>query len=96
MDAGPIEVLNPTYEESAIGFGPATRPDALAGRTVGIISNGKHGTVPFFDALASELRDRYGVADVVLVVKPNYSAPAGAEILDRARRWHALVAGVGD
>ena len=92
----PIEVLDPTYHEPATGFGPAPRPDSLAGLVVGIISNGKHGTAPFFDAFAAELREHHGVADVVLVVKPDYSAPAGDDLLDRARRWHALVAGVGD
>ena len=53
-------------------------------------------TVPFFDALATELRTTHGVAEVVRVVKPNYSAPAGAGILDAASTWHALIAGVGD
>ena len=68
----------------------------LAGLTIGVISNGKRGTRAFFDALDAELRDRYGAADVVRVVKPNYSAPAGDEIIDEALRWHALVAGIGD
>ena len=76
--------------------GGMRRPEQLAGLTVGIVSNGKHGTAPFFDALEAELRDRHGVADVVRVVKPNYSAPAGDEIMDAARTWHALVAGIGD
>ena len=91
-----IEVLNPTHEESATEFRPAPRPASLAGLTVGIISNGKHGTVPFFDAFTSELYSRYGVADVVRVVKPNFSAPAGDEIIDQARQWNALIAGIGD
>ncbi len=103
-----IEVLNPTYDESADGFVPAPRlvpasaPGAesatgpLAGLTVGVISNGKRGTLAFFDALDSELRSRYGAAEVVRVVKPNYSAPAGDDIMDLARQWHAVVAGIGD
>ncbi len=91
-----IEVLDPTYGESAAAFAPAARPERLAGLTVGIVSNGKHGTLGFFDALDAELRERHGVAEVVRVVKPNYSAPAGDEIMDAARTWHALVAGIGD
>ena len=91
-----IEVLDPTYGASASSFAPATRPEQLAGLTVGIVSNGKHGTVGFFDALEAELRTRYDVAEVVRVVKPNYSAPAGDEVMDAARTWHALVAGIGD
>ncbi len=91
-----IDVLDPTYDEAATGLAPAARPDRLAGLTVGIVSNGKHGTVPFFDALADELREHHCVAEVVRVVKANYSAPAGDEIMDAARTWHALVAGIGD
>ncbi len=91
-----IEVLDPTHGEPPAAFAPAPRPERLAGRTVGIVSNGKHGTNRFFDALAHELRDRHGVTEVVRVVKPNYSAPAGDEIMDAARTWHALVAGIGD
>ncbi len=91
-----IEVLDPTYDEAAAEFASAPRHDRLTGLTVGIVSNGKHGTVPFFDALAHELCDRYEIAEVVRVVKPNYSAPAGDEIMEAARTWHALVAGIGD
>ena len=91
-----MEVLDPTYGEGAGAFEPAPRLATLSGVTVGIVSNGKQGTVPFFDALERELRERHGVADVVRLVKPNYSAPAPDEIIDEARRWHALVAGIGD
>ncbi len=91
-----IEVLDPTHDEAAADFAPAPRHERLTGLTVGIVSNGKHGTTPFFDALADELRNRHGIAEIVRVVKPNYSAPAGDEIMDAARTWHALVAGIGD
>ncbi len=91
-----IEVLDPTHGEPPAAFAPAPRPERLAGRTVGIVSNGKLGTVGFFDAFEAELRERHGAAEVVRVVKPNYSAPAGDEIMDAAQTWHALVAGIGD
>ncbi len=91
-----IEVLDPTYGEGPSEFRAAERLNSLAGATVGIISNGKQGTIPFFDALETELRGRHGVAEVVRVTKANYSAPAGDDIIDEARRWHAMVAGIGD
>ena len=91
-----FEVLDPTYDESASALQAAARVGSLAGQTIGIISNGKHNTRPFFAALADELRDTHGAADVVLVTKPNYSAPAGDDILDRAKEWNALVSGIGD
>ncbi|MEL7210539.1 MAG: UGSC family (seleno)protein, partial [Actinomycetota bacterium] len=91
-----IDVLVPTYGTPAPRFVPAPRLATVEGATVGIISNGKHGTVPFFDALGAALREDHGVATVERLTKPNYSAPAGDELIDRARRWQALVAGVGD
>lgn len=74
----------------------APRLATLEGAVVGVVSNGKKGTVDFFDGLAHELRTRYRVADVVRVTKPNYSAPAGTEIMDGATAWNALVSGIGD
>lgn len=91
-----FEVLDPTYDDQPDGFEPAERVASLAGLTIGLLSNGKQSTVPFFDEMERVLRDRYSVADVVRVTKENYSAPATAEIMDRAKTWHALVAGVGD
>lgn len=91
-----IEVLDPSHEADAREFAPAKRLQTLEGATVAIISNGKKGTKPFFDAFERELVDRYRVARVVRLTKANYSAPAEAELLNEAERWQALVAGVGD
>jgi len=91
-----IEVLDPTHGDEPDPFALAPRLDDVAGATIGVISNGKQGTRRFFDALARELIDTWGAADVVRVTKPNYSAPAGDEIFDRAKQWNALVAGIGD
>jgi len=91
-----IEVLDPSHESDAREFAPAKRLQTLEGVTVGIISNGKKGTNPFFDAVERELVDGYGVARVVRLTKANYSAPAEPELLNEAERWQALIAGVGD
>ncbi len=91
-----IDVLIPTYDDAPSNATAAPRLDRLEGSTIGIISNGKHGTVPFFDALANELRTRYQVREVKRVTKPNYSAPAGKALIEQARHWHALIAGIGD
>ncbi len=91
-----MQILDPSHEEGATEFAPAARLAALDGATVGVISNGKEGTKGFFTAFERELKERYGVSQVVLRTKANYSAPAGADLMDEAKRWHALVAGVGD
>jgi len=91
-----IEVLDPSHESDARAFAPAKRLATLTGATVGIISNGKKGTKPFFDALERELVEGYGVARVVRLTKSNYSAPAEPELINEAERWQALISGVGD
>jgi hypothetical protein len=91
-----LRVLDPTNERNAIGGEPAPRPTSLKGKTIGFISNGKEGTAGFFTHLDRMLREEFGVADVVFRRKANYSAPAGAAIIDEIKNWQAVVTGVGD
>ena len=91
-----IEFLDPTHEAAAADFALSARLPTLKGITVGIISNGKLGTLPFFDAFENELVESYGVTKVVRRTKSNYSAPADPYIMDEAQEWNALIAGIGD
>ena len=91
-----IEFLDPTHENHSGEFALAPRLSTLEGAVVAIVSNGKKGTAPFFDAFERELHERHGVAEVVRITKLNYSTPADRSLLDDAGRWHALVAGIGD
>lgn len=91
-----MQILDPSHEEGAESFAPAARLAALEGATVGVISNGKEGTKGFFAAFERALREQYGVGEVVLRTKSNYSAPADKGLLEEARSWDALVAGIGD
>jgi hypothetical protein len=91
-----LEVLDPTNETAPPLGEPAPRLATLAGRTVGIISNGKEGTQGFFAHLDHMLREEFGVAQVIRRVKSNYSAPADRDIVDEMARWHAVVTGIGD
>ncbi len=91
-----LKVLDPTNETVPPLGQRAPRLASLAGKTVGIISNGKEGTAGFFNYLDRMLRDQFGVADVVRRTKSNYSAPADPDIVDELRRWQAVVTGIGD
>jgi hypothetical protein len=91
-----LQILDPTHEGAVGGFALASRLSALEGATVGIISNGKKNTIPFFDAFEDELKSHYGVAEVVRRIKSNYSAPADPHIVEEAENWDAVVAGIGD
>ena len=91
-----IRVLNPTSESTVVALEPAPRLQSLEGKTVGLISNGKEGTAGFFAHVDRLLRERYGVAEVILRTKSNYSAPAEDEIIDEAKNWDLAITGLGD
>jgi hypothetical protein len=92
----PLQVLDPTNETAPPLGTHAPRVASLVGKTVGFISNGKEGTVGFFNHLDRVLREQFGVAEVIRRVKSNYSAPADLDIVDELRRWQAVVTGIGD
>lgn len=89
-------VLDPTSEAEAIITTLAPRLDSLAGKIVGVISNGKEGTRGFFRHLEDLLRSELNVADVIHRVKSNYSAPADAAIMSDVVNWDLAVTGIGD
>lgn len=91
-----IEFLDPSHEQGRRAFTLAPRLRTLQDAVVAVVSNGKKGTIPFFDAFERELRARYKVAEVVRITKYNYSTPVDAELLNDAERWNALIAGIGD
>ena len=91
-----IRVLDPTNEIKIAARRSAARPTTLQGRMVGFISNGKEGTKGYFTELERQFRKEFGVAEVVLRTKSNFSAPADASIVDEIKGWQAVVAGVGD
>ena len=91
-----LQVLDPSSEMAAELGKPAPRLTSLQGKTVGFISNGKEGTVGHFSHLDRMLRDEFGVADVVVRVKSNYSAPADPPIVAEISQWDAVISGLGD
>jgi hypothetical protein len=94
----PIEIIDPTFEDRGGGaaVAPAPRPTSLEGATVGLLSNGKAAVDPFFDHVEDIIGSRWGLAAVVRRTKPNYSAPAPAEMITELIGWDAVLTGVGD
>jgi hypothetical protein len=91
-----LQVLDPTNETVPPLGRPAARLTEFAGKTIGLISNGKEGTKGFFAHLTRLLREECGVAEVVLRVKSNYSAPADPAIAAEIPGWDAVISGIGD
>ena len=71
-----IEVLDPSHEDSSGEFAPAARLRSLEGSIVGVVSNGKKGTKPFFDAFER----------ATIYVSPNDTAIGLSETLNRSKR----------
>ena len=54
-----MELMNPSHEEQLVASEPAQRLSSLKGTVVGVISNGKENTTPFFDQVEFILRAEY-------------------------------------
>ena len=91
-----METMNPSHEQQVTVQDPPPRLPSLEGLVVGVISNGKENTVPFFDRVEAILLTDYGVSEVVRRTKANYSAPAEVELMKEAMGWDAVLSGVGD
>ena len=91
-----METMNPSHEQQVTVQDPPPRLPSLEGAVVGVISNGKENTVPFFDRVEAILVIDYGVSEVVRRTKANYSAPAEVELMKEAMGWDAVLSGVGD
>ena len=91
-----IRVFDPTAEDApATGSGAARLP-SLAGRTIGLLDNGKFRVRELLDHVEAILRVRFDVAQVLRFRKPDASRPAPPEILAVMQRCEAIIAAVGD
>ena len=91
-----IRDLDPSSEMTVALGETAPRLESLADKTVGLISNGKEGTIGFFSHLGQMLEEDFGASEVVLRVKSNYSAPANPDIVSEISSWDAVISGIGD
>lgn len=74
----------------------APRPMDLAGKVVGLLDNTKEQGTLILETLGAALRERYGVARVVIRSKEHYSKPAtDALIDDMAKEVQVAIAAVG-
>jgi hypothetical protein len=92
----PIRVLDPTFEDVAV---TATRPRrlaSLAGRTVGLLDNGKIRVHELLNYMEETLRSQHGVAEVRRVKKPDASRPAPPEVMADLQRCDVVISAVGD
>ncbi len=91
-----IIVLDPTPGAAAQPARMAAPLDGLAGRTVGLLDNGKFNVVRFLDHVEQILRAEHGVREVVRRRKPNQNAPVMPAMLADLVACDAVLSAVGD
>jgi len=91
-----ICVRDPTSEEAVATSHRAPRLSSLAGRTVGLLDNGKPRVHELLNDLETLLRTEHGVAEVLRFTKPDASRPMPPEVLAAMHACDAVISGVGD
>ena len=77
-----LPFIDPTAGGSKIRIALAPRPIDLAGKVVGMIDNTKEQADVILAAVADALKNRYGVAKVIIRRKEHYSKPAPVALID--------------
>jgi len=77
-----IRIIDPSAGGSRAKIMLAPRPMDLRGKVVGFIENSKEQADIIAEAMGEGLREKYGVAKVIIRRKPYYSKPAPAELID--------------
>ena len=90
-------VLDPTVGPEAGGLELAPRAESLRGKVVGLLDNSKPNSDKILFFVGEILRERHGVAELVVASKPDTSTCAPPDILDQlVQRCHFAVTGIGD
>lgn len=88
--------IDPTAGSGEARIALAPRPMDLAGKIVGLLDNTKEQGELILQTLGQALRERHGVARVVIRRKEHYSKPAAAEIINEmANEVQVAIAAVG-
>ena len=94
--ANDLPFINPTAGRGKAKIAPAARPADLTGKVLGLLDNTKEQADIILETMAEVLRERYGVARVVMRRKEAFSKPATDELMDEmAREVQVAVAALG-
>ncbi len=75
-------IIDPSAGGSRSRILPAPRLMDLRGKVVGFIDNSKEQADIILEAMAEGLREKYGVAQVIIRRKPYFSKPAPQELIN--------------
>ncbi|MBO0832465.1 MAG: hypothetical protein J2P28_07775 [Actinobacteria bacterium] len=95
-------ILDPTGRADARkaaspGLSLAPRPERLAGIRIGLMDNTKHNAALLLSEIGKLLTAEQGASVTVESTKPNFAAPAPADLVEKYRAsCDAVITGVGD
>jgi hypothetical protein len=91
-----VSFIDPTAGVGEAKVAMAPRPADLAGKVVGLLDNTKEQADVIMETIGEVLRERYGVARVVIRRKEHYSHPATDELINEmAKEVQVAIAGLG-
>jgi hypothetical protein len=98
----PNAILDPTGRARVAaapqpGLVLAPRPPDLAGVRIGLLNNTKHNAALLLAEIGNFLAAEHSVSVTIAETKPNFAAPAPADLVQRFRReCDVVITGVGD
>jgi hypothetical protein len=98
----PNAILDPTGRAHVAaaplpGLVLAPRPPGLAGVRIGLLNNTKHNAALLLAEIGNLLAAEHSVSVTIAETKPNFAAPAPADLVQRFRReCDVVITGVGD
>jgi hypothetical protein len=91
-----LPFIDPSAGRRRPTISPAPRPMDLAGKVLGLLDNTKEQGELILQTIGQALRERYGVARVVMRRKEHYSKPATDALIEAmAQEVDVAVAAVG-
>ncbi|MGO2110929.1 MAG: UGSC family (seleno)protein [Pseudoclavibacter sp.] len=96
--ASPEVLLDPTgMDERTADHTLAPRPTSLRGATIALVDNTKPNATALLNAIADELKRRYGVGATPMYTKDYFGTPIRPELLEEvAGDCDAVITAVGD
>jgi hypothetical protein len=89
-------IIDPSAGPGARAIAAASRPASLAGKVLGLLDNTKEQGDVILETIGVALRERYGVARVVVRRKEYFSKPAREELINEmAREVQVAAAALG-
>ena len=91
-----LHVLDPTFDGGQAAQATVSRLSSLAGRTVGLLDNGKLNVDILLNHVETLLRSQHGVSTVIRLQKPDASRPVSADVAKGFVACDAVISAVGD